>query len=149
MSTTHREAWFQRMSVAQRQALFNLVIILTSVLVVLSLMPVLGFRRAHGALGILGFVGLGPFLFGRKAGEVFYDERDAVIQARSWAIAYSIFWLTFVAACITAPLTVGSSGFVPVEYVQLSVWYGFIIVWGISAGASLVQYAWGATHDAE
>jgi hypothetical protein len=94
-------------------------------------------------------MGLSPFLFRKRVGGVFYDERDLLIQFRPWVIAYAIFWVAFVAVCVTAPLTFGSSGFVPVEFVQLSVWYAFIIVWGISATATLIQYARGGTHDAE
>ena len=149
MSATHRETWFHAMSLAQRQALFNLAIILTSVLLVLVLTPVIGVRRAQGSFGFLGLLGLGPFLFRKRAGAVFFDERDVMIQFRSWAIAYAIFWVAFVAVCVLAPFTFGSSGFVPVELVQSSVWYGFIMVWGISAFATLVQYRRGGANAAE
>ena len=143
MSTIERHHWFSAMSVAQRQAWFNLAIIGTTVVLVAVLVPVFGFQRAHGSLGILGLLGLSPFLFRKRAGAVHYDERDFVIQLRSWTIAYAIFWVAFVVVCVSAPLTYGSTGFVPVWYVQLSVWYGFMIVWGTCALATLIQYARG------
>jgi len=149
MFTVSKHKWFSAMSLAQRQAWFNLVIILVSLGTVLTLMPVLGFHRAQGGLGFLGFMGLGPFLFRKKPGKVFMDERDLLIQIRAWSIAYGTFWMVFIAVCVSAPFTFGSSGAVPVELIQTSVWYGFMIVWGISAIATLAQYRRGPSHAAE
>ena len=137
------------MAPAQRQAWFNLVIISLAIGTVLLLTPVLGYRRAQGGLAILGFLGLAPLLFRKRAGKVFMDERDVQIQSRAWAVAYAVFWVVFVAVCVSAPFTFGSSGAVPVEWVQMSVWYGFMLVWGASAVATLAQYRWGASHAAE
>ncbi len=149
MSTVPKHKWFSEMSLAQRQAWFNLVIILASLGTILVLVPVLGFHRAQGGLGFLGFMGLGPFLFRKKPGKVFMDERDLLIQIRSWAVAYFVFWMVFIAVCVSAPMTFGSSGVVPVELIRTSVWYGFMLVWGISALATLAQYRRGASHAAE
>jgi hypothetical protein len=149
MSTVPKHKSFRAISPAQRQAWFNLVIILVSLITVLALTPTLGFRRAHGGLGILGFMGLGPFLFRKKLGKVFMDERDVLIQTRAWAVAYGVFWMVFIAVCVSAPFTFGSSGVVPVALIQTSVWYGFMIVWGVAAIATLAQYRWGASHAAE
>jgi hypothetical protein len=137
------------MASAQKQAVFNLTIIVLTVITVFALAPVLGFQRAQGGLGLLGFLGFGPFLFRKRPGEVLYDERDFVIQVRAWVAAYSIFWVAFVAVCVLAPFTFGSSGFVRVELVQMSVWYGFMMVWGISAVITLIQYAQGGIRGAE
>jgi hypothetical protein len=137
------------MSLAQRQALFNLMIILVSLTTIIALTPILGFHRAQGGLGFLGFIGLGPFLFRRRPGKVFMDERDQLIQVRAWVVAYSVFWMVLVAVCVSAPFTFGSSGVVPVELIQMSVWYAFMLVWGVGAIAILAQYRWGASHAAE
>ncbi len=149
MSTVQKEPWFRLMSIAQKQAWFNLAVILLSLGTVVALAPVLGFHRAQGGLGFLGFIGLGPLLFRRKAGSVFMDERDVQIQLRSWAIAYFVFWMVFIALCVAAPFTYGSSGVVRVELIQLSVWYGFMIVWGVSALAAVLQYRRGVPDEAE
>lgn len=149
MSSVSKHLGLNAMAPAQRQAWFNLVIILVSLFAILALAPALGFRRAQGGLGILGFIGLGPFLFRRKPGRVFMDERDVLIQFRAWAVAYSVFWIFFIGVCVSAPFTFGSSGVVSVELIQMSVWYAFMIVWGVSALATLAQYRWGAPHAAE
>jgi hypothetical protein len=148
MSSTQMPVWLKGMAGAQKHAAFNLAVIAAALLTVLALTPLLGFQRAHGALGILGLMGLGPFLFRKRQGEVFYDERDVVIQSRAWVIAYSAFWVIFVAVCVLAPFTFGADGYVRVELVQLSVWYGFMIVWGLSALVTLIQYARGGSDAA-
>jgi hypothetical protein len=149
MSSLPKQAWFSAMSNAQRLAWFNLGIVLMSLCTVLSLAPALGFHRAQGGLGLLGFLGLAPFLFRKKPGKVFMDERDVLIQFRAWGVAYFVFWMVFIGVCVSAPFTFGSSGTVPVELIQMSVWYGIMIVWGISGIVTLAQYHWGSTHAAE
>jgi hypothetical protein len=149
MSTAKKQCWFRMMPTAQKQAWFNLAVILLSLLTMLALATVFGFKRAQGGLGILGIIGLSPFLFRKKVGKVFMDERDVLIQTRAWAVAYAVFWMVFIAVCVSAPFTVGSSGAVPVELIQTSVWYGFMIVWGVAAIATLAQYRWGASHAAQ
>jgi hypothetical protein len=149
MSTEPRLSPFSAMSTAQRQAWFNLVIISLALGTILVLTPSLGFRRAQGGVAFLGLLGLAPFLFRKRAGRVFMDERDILIQSRAWTVAYAVFWIVFVAVCVSAPFTFGSSGAVPVEWVQMSVWYGFMLVWGTSSVATLAQYRWGALHATE
>jgi hypothetical protein len=149
MSTVRKHASFRTMSIAQKQAAFNLATILLSLITVLALTPILGFHAAQGGFGVLGLIGLSPFLFRKRAGQVFMDERDVQIQLRSSAVAYFVFWMVFVAICVSAPFTYGSSGVVRVELIQSSVWYGFMLVWGISAIATLVQYRGGVAHEAE
>jgi hypothetical protein len=133
------------MNNGQKQAWYFLVVIALSMIVVLGLTPMLGFKRAQGGLGLLGLLGFAPFLFRKRPGAVAYDERDALIQSRSWVIAYSVFWIVFVAVCVTAPYTFGQSGTVPVFVVELSVWYAFILVWGVSSLAAVIQYGCGGS----
>ena len=78
------------MSTGQKQAWFSLAIVVLSAGGVLALTPVLGFQRAQGSLGLLGLWGLTPLLFlsRRRAGIVVSDERDGLIQVRSWVIAF-------------------------------------------------------------
>ena len=149
MSTVPKHSWSSAMAPAQRQAWFNLVIISLALGTVLVLTPALGFRRAQGGLGLVGLLGLAPVLFRKRAGKVFMDERDVLIQSRAWAVAYALFWVVFIAVCVSAPFTFGAGGAVPVEWIQSSVWYGFILVWGTSSVATLAQYWWGASHAAE
>jgi hypothetical protein len=137
------------MSASQKHAWFNLVVVLLCVTAMTALVPVLGMQRAQGAFGILGLLGFGPLFYRKTAGVVVGDERDAVINARSWLIAYATFWLVLVAACaVAAPYFFGATGVVPVILVQVSVWYGVVIVVGVASLATLIQYGWGATDAA-
>jgi hypothetical protein len=79
------------MTATQKHAWFNLVIVLVCVSVVTALIPQLGVQRALGGFGILGLLGFGPLFYWRRAGGVVIDERDGLIQVRSWVIAYVVF----------------------------------------------------------
>jgi len=136
------------MSALQKFAWFNLAVIGLTLAAVLLLLPFMG-KGALGGSGFLGFMGFGPLFFRRKPGQVAIDERDILIQLRSWVVAYSLFWVVFVlAAVLLSPLVYGQEGAVPVWIVQISVFCFFIIVYGLASIAILVQYA-GGTKNAE
>src|SRR5271155_5604416 len=61
------------MSAMQKFAWFNLIVIGTTLVVVLALVP-FG-KGALGGFGLLGLLGFGPFFFRRKPGKVLMDER--------------------------------------------------------------------------
>jgi hypothetical protein len=130
------------MNASQKEASFTLGVVVVTALTVALLVPFLG-RAALGGFGFLGFLGLGPFFFRTRGGGVVLDERDAQIRQRSIIVAYSVFWVLFVAAAMTAPMVYGWRGAVPVEFVLGSVWCGFIVVQGVMALATLIQYGWG------
>jgi len=136
------------MCTGQKLAWFTLVIVVLTLSGVLALTPVLGLQRAQGSLGLLGFWGLTPFLFLKRRGIVVSDERDGLIHVRSAVIAYSVFWVVFVGACMWAALAYGSSGAVPVFLVAISPFYGLILVLGVSSIATLLQYEWGGSDGA-
>jgi hypothetical protein len=135
------------MSAMQKWAWFNLAVITLTVVAVLSLLPFLG-KGALGGFGFLGLIGFGPLFFRRKSGQVVADERDALIQQRSWVLAYSLFWVVFVLATVLSAVIYGQDGAVPVWVVQSSVFCAFMLVYALHAIATLVQYAGGA-RDAE
>jgi hypothetical protein len=131
----------------QKFAWFNLAVIGLTMVAVLSLLPFLG-KGALGGFGFLGFIGFGALFFRRKPGQVLTDERDTLIQRRSWVLAYSLFWVVFVlAAALLSPLVYGQEGAVPVWVVQSSVFCGFMLVYALGSIAILVEYA-GASRDA-
>lgn len=135
------------MSAMQKFAWFNLVVISLTIMAVLALLPFLG-KSALGGFGLLGLMGFGPFFFRRKPGHVVADERDQLIQQRSWIVAYSLFWVVFVlAAAVLSPVVYGQEGGVPVWVVQSSVFCGFMLVYALASIAILIQYA-GGTRDA-
>ncbi len=134
------------MSAMQKFAWFNLAVIALTLVTVLSLVPFIG-KGALGGLGFLGLMGFGPFFFWKKARQVVVDERDQLIQTRSWILAYSLYWVVFVFAAVFLSAEVyGWDGAVPVWIVQISVACGFMIVYGLASIAILVQYAGGTSN---
>jgi hypothetical protein len=136
------------MTPTQKNAWFSLIVVLLSVGVVLVLMPRLGVARAQGGFGLLGFLGFGPLFYRKRRGLVVSDERDDLIRRRSVIIAYTVFWLAFVVACLVVPWVYGSNGAVPVAVVSTSVWWGLVLVTGVSALATLIQYGRGGEDAA-
>jgi hypothetical protein len=135
------------MSALQKFAWFNLAVIALTLVAVLSLLPLLG-KGALGGFGFLGLIGFGPLFFRKKPGQVVTDERDHLIQWRSWILAYSLFWVVFVlAAVVLSALVYGQDGAVPVSVVRMSVFCGFMLVYALASIAILVQYA-GGSRDA-
>ena len=130
------------MSAAQRNAWFNLVVVLVSVALVVGLSVLMGWPKATGGFAILGLLGFGPLFYWRRGAHVVVDERDASIQRRSIVIGYGVFWLAFVAACVSLPMIYGETGSVPVWKAMSAVWWGVAIVYGVAAAASLIQYGW-------
>src|SRR5262245_4404170 len=136
------------MSALQKFAWFNLSVIALALVVVIALLPFLG-KGALGGFGFLGLIGFGPLFFRRRPGRVLIDERDTLIQQRSWILAYALFWVVFVvAAVLLSPLVYGAEGAVPVWVIQSSVFCGFMLVYALVSLAILVQYA-GGPRDAE
>jgi hypothetical protein len=136
------------MSALQKFAWFNLAVITLTLVAVFALLPFLG-KGALGGFGLLGLIGFGPLFFRKKPGQVLTDERDILIQRRSWILAYALFWVVFVlAAAIFSPMVYGQEGAVPVWVIQSSVFCGFMLVYALASLAILVQYA-GGYRDAE
>ena len=130
------------MSATQKLACFNLLVVLVSLCVVVSLLPMIGAQRAQVGLAFLGLLGLGPFFLRRKGGEVVFDERDTLIHRRSVIAAYTVFWLALFGAAGLAALFYGLDGAVPVTVIMVSPGYAAMIVFGVMSAATLVQYAW-------
>jgi hypothetical protein len=126
----------------QKEALFNLVVLALAIATVLLLYPLLG-RGALGGLGLLGLLGLTPLFYRKRRGQVVADERDNLIRIRSMILAYSVFWVAFVGSAMLSFGLYGFDGAVPVPVIANAVWIGFMLVVGVQATATLVQYARG------
>jgi hypothetical protein len=132
------------MAALQKFAWFNLAVIALTLVAVVALVPVLG-RGALGGTGFLGLLGLGALFFRKKPGQVLIDERDQLIQMRSWFLAYALFWVVFVlAASVLSAVVYGQEGAVPVWVIQSSVFCAGVLVYALMSVAILVQYARGA-----
>jgi hypothetical protein len=123
----------------QKEALFNLVVVALALTTVLALYPILGWG-ALGGFGVLGLLGFGPIFYWKHRGQVVADERDNFIRRRSTIIAYTIFWLAFIASTMLAWAVYGGDGAVPVPVVANAVWCSVILLVGTHAIATLVQY---------
>ncbi len=130
------------MSAMQKFAWFNLAVVALTLVAVLALLPFLG-KGAFGGFGFLGLLGFGPFFFRKKPGQVLIDERDLLIQRRSWIFAYALFWVIFVLAAGLSAVVYGPDGAVPVQIVMYSVFCGLMLVYALGSAATLVQYARG------
>ncbi len=130
------------MNATEKFAWYTLGVIVLTALIVAVLLPFAG-RGAWGGSGLLGLLGLSPLLFRRRAGEVIQDERDASIWQRSLVVAYSVFWLVFVAACMSTAAVYGWDGSVPVTFVVWGVMGGMVVVQAVMSLTILAQYRWG------
>ena len=127
----------------QKFAWFNLAVIAFTLSVFFGLVPLLGWQRAQGALGIAGLMGFGPLWFWKKRGQVAMDERDQKIHFHSWAMAAGVMlWLVYVfVAVFLVPAVYGQDGAVPVSVVQVSVYWSWLLANTVMSIAILVQYA--------
>jgi len=135
------------MNRAQKIALYNLIVIMTSltitVIAIGSLAIVYGIPKALGGLGFLGtagFIGLSPILFRKKRGHLDLDERDLLIYSKASLVAYSLFWVLFTAACIVPWLILKTGASIPVIVLPCMLAIGFITVQFVQSVAILIQY---------
>jgi hypothetical protein len=139
------------MNRAQKMARFNLIVILTALILsaiavsVLYLVVGLPMRRAAGGfgfIGICGLMGLSPLLYKKGSGKVSFDERDLLIQRNASLGAYSIFWVLFVLAAMVPFFVLGPKGMVSVKYLAAMVFGGMIIVVLVQSVITLGAYGW-------
>jgi uncharacterized membrane protein len=129
------------MTVTQRVHLFNLVVITVAIGAFLAAMPMIGFSRAGGVLGLMGFLGFGLLFYWRKGkGEVLADERDRAIQQKAFQIGFAIFWTLFVLGCVGASLILGDKGAIPVRDLPTIMFLAWGIWQGAMSTAVLIQY---------
>jgi len=108
------------MNRAQKIARFNLIVILTALILSVTAIGVtyffVGFAfGGFGFMGITGLMGLSPLLYKKERDKVSLDERDQLINYRAVLAAYSVFWLVFTAACMIPWWIIGPSGSISVN----------------------------------
>ena len=144
------------MNKTQKIERFNLIVILTALTLSAIAVSVFYFvvdlpiRRALGGLGFLGIaglIGLSPILFGKRRGQISFDERDQLIHIRATVVAYSVFWLVFAAACMIPWWILETGAAIPVVVLPAMLAGGFVIVQLVQSVATLVQY--GRSHKGE
>ncbi|MCX7014527.1 MAG: hypothetical protein NTW86_18585 [Candidatus Sumerlaeota bacterium] len=128
--------------VQERRAWYVLAIIGLTALCFFILGALWGFRGATGAFGFLGLIGF-IGLIGRKERrerKAHMDERDRQIAGVATIIAYTVFWLSLVAACMTAFLVLGPNGTVSVWLLCQSLFVAFALVWGVQSLVIVILY---------
>ena len=139
------------MNRAQKTARFNLIVILTALVLSAFAVSVLYFvvglpmRRASGGfgfMGICGLMGLSPLLYKKDSDKVGFDERDLMIQRNASLGAYSIFWILFVLAAMIPFFVLGPKGMVSVKYLAAMAFGGMMIVVIVQSVITLGAYGW-------
>jgi hypothetical protein len=128
------------MTVTQRVHLFNLVVIAAALGLFLTAIPMIGFSRAGGVLGMMGFLGFGFLFYWRKGKEIVADERDRAIQQKAFHIGFAIFWILFVLGCVGASLILGDKGAIPVRDLPTIMFLAWGTWQGAMSTAVLIQY---------
>ena len=135
----------------QKIAWFNLIVI--SLAIVLSViafsigyfifgLPANRAAGGFGFIGIMGFCGLSPVLFRKDKNKAQFDERDTAIQRKAAIIAYSIFWLLFVAAAMIPWFIIGPNGTITTNYLPWMVFGGMCVVMLLQSIVILNEYGW-------
>ena len=129
------------MSALQKQAWFNLAVVVATIALVLSLYPSIG-AKSMGGFGLFGLIGLGVLFQWRRHGQVVNDERDTAINRVAIAWAYAVMWAAIVLCALAAPSIYGDA--VPMPVVQNFVWWAFMLLITVQSIVTLVIYHRGA-----
>jgi hypothetical protein len=140
----------------QKIAWFNLIVILLALglsVVAFAIfhfvlgLPVNRAAGGFGFMGIMGFCGLSPVLFRKDKSKVQFDERDTTIQRKAAIVAYSVFWLLFVAATMIPWFIIGPNGTITVNYLPWMVFGGMCVVMLLQSIVTLNEYGWRGDGD--
>lgn len=125
------------MSLQEKIALFILGICCITIITYLILMSILGPYAAMRAFGILGFLGITPFIYRKvsKNRSAQLDERDVAIRKKASSIAFRLFWVLFVLGSIFLYYLYQDSGVITIQAFPLIIFNGVIIInltWSVS-----------------
>jgi len=98
-------------------------------------------------MGVMGLLGLTPFLFQKDKNKVQADERDTAIQRKAVGFAYAIFWVLFVAAAMIPWFIIGPNGTITTNYLPWMVFGGMFTVMLLQSIVTLNEYGWRTKGD--
>jgi len=139
------------MNRAQKIAWFNLIVLLTAlglstiaigVFYFIVGLPMRGALGGFGFIGVVGLTGLSPILFRKEKKQASFDERDLLIAKKASLVAYSIFWVLFVAAAMIPWFIIGPKGAITVNYLPWMVFGGMVVVMLVQSVVTLDEYGW-------
>ena len=146
----------QIMNRMQKIAWFNLIVVSLALGLSVAAFAIFHFvlglpaNRAaagFGFIGIMGFLGLTPVLFRKDKDKVQADERDLAILRKATVIAYSVFWVLFVAAAMIPWFIIGPSGTITINYLPWMVFGGMCVVMLLQSIVTLNEYGWRGDGD--
>ncbi len=96
-----------------------------------------------GFLGIAGFGGLGPSVFGKDKGKVQCDERDKAINRRAAVAGFGAAFLITGLACMAPFFLLGSKATISIVWLPNIFMAAGLTSFFVHSVAILVQYGWG------
>ncbi|MCX5634900.1 MAG: hypothetical protein NTW55_03535 [Planctomycetota bacterium] len=131
----------------QKIACYNLVVIFAVITIVSVVFAVLYHiyglpyaRRSLCMFGLFGLMGLSAILFRAKPGKVDFDERDLLIQRKSTTIAYSVFWVLWIAGSMITWAIKGAENQISANILPIMVVLGGLTVVLVQSVAILSLY---------
>jgi hypothetical protein len=137
------------MSRQEKHAWFNIGVLVVACLFFMLLYPRIGIHPATGAFGLLGFLGVAPFLFYPKNVKIskILDEREREIARRAKDAAFSIFWIFFISLFLLVTfLHSGDNITVPADFLPLVVLSAWMLVVLVQSIVMLVLSKKGLIH---
>ena len=137
------------MNRAQKIALFNLVVVLSSIalsaLAIWVLSARCGFPDAYVGLALLGIcalVAVSPSIFREDAQDgLFFQDLEKDIHRRALIAAYAGFWIIFSAGCMVPALFMDPSAMLPANVLPMLLCASIVTVILVQSAATLVLYA--------
>jgi hypothetical protein len=133
----------------QKMAWYKIIVIVATGIVTTCTVATLNYtcsasqaRAGLGCLGLLGFLGLADRIFRKSTDKIDFDERDLLIQRKATVVAYSVFWVFWIASSMAIWAIKKPGGSITVEVLPLMVLAGGVVVTLMHSVAILVQYGW-------
>lgn len=131
----------------EKFAIFNISIVLLAVMIFFIIYLTVDSGKSYGAFGLIGFTALEHMFFKRKknAADVVEDERDKSIKLKSETGGYSFALAYLILTSSVIYFLNVDAGVVPVHYVILLAWSGWVVYLMASSVIILVQYRRGTS----
>lgn len=129
------------MNQIQKHAWFNIAVIAAAVLAMILIGYLWNWKGAWGGMGFMGFMGFSPVFYRKRGGQKpIIDERDQLIQLRSYLASFVITFAIAFPGIVLFAFLYGIERSMPVIWLPLSIGcLGMVwsLVWSLIV---LVQY---------
>ena len=129
------------MSQYEKQAWFNLAVVMLAATVFLVCVPLVGLPQALGTLTLVAVAGLRPYFLNEKARqEVVPDERDREIQTRAATVTYNALLAVLMVGAMGLWIAYKPQGVMPTAFLPLFPALGYMVVLFVQSASTLAQY---------